>query len=101
MANLLLSVNSLWMHDPELDLLDKLIVSYIANWESRGNVCFAKDDLFENLLGVSKDAVSFSLIKLEERGRIEQIKGIGGRVLKTVKKETVPVVLPEIDIFEI
>ena len=101
MANLILSVNSVWMHDPELDLLDKLLLSYIANWESRGNVCFAKDDFFENLLGVTRDEVSFSLIKLEERGKIQQIRGIGGRVLKVVTQAPKKPVCAEIDIFEI
>ena len=101
MANLILSVNSVWMHDPELDLLDKLILSYISNWESRGNVCFAKDDFFEDLLGVSRDAVSFSLAKLEERGKITQIRGTGGRVLKIANRPSTPVIKCDFDIFEI
>ena len=101
MATLILTINSELMQRKDMDLLDKLIVSYIANWESRGSVCFAKDGFFEILLGVTRDEVTFSLIKLEERGLIKQIRGTGGRVLKTAKAIPDRVECTVGDIFEI
>jgi len=101
MANLILAVNPTVMCDPRLDLLDKLIVSYVSNWEERNSCCFAKDGFLAALFGVPEGDVTYSLIKLETLQIIEQIRGTGGRLIKTKKVQTTLTPVQEKDIFDI
>jgi hypothetical protein len=77
------------MRDPSLDLLDKLILSYVSNWEDKGKSCFAKDGFFASLFGVSDMEVRFSLHKLEALQKIDQICGTGGRLIRIKKSEVI------------
>lgn len=101
MATLVLAVSPAVMQDPRLELLDKLILSYVLNWEERGKSCFAKDGFFAGLYGVSDDEVRFSIFKLEAYKLITCIVGTGGRLIKSVKTENCPAPVVEKDIFEI
>lgn len=101
MATLIIAVNHDVMQNPRLELLDKLILSYVINWEQRSKACFAKDGFFAGLFGVSQTEVTFSLVKLEVLGLIDQIYGTGGRLIKSITKEKVPGPEQEKDIFEL
>jgi hypothetical protein len=101
MANLILAVNSDVMQDPHLDLLDKLILSYILNWEERNLSCFAKDGFLAALFGVPECEVTYSLIKLETLQFIEQIRGTGGRLIRSKKQQTKLAPVQEKDVFDI
>lgn len=87
------------MQDSRLDLLDKLILSYVSTWEQKGKVCYAKDGFFSSLFGESEDAVTYSILKLHTLKLLHMVKGPGGRVLQTLdsiaRQEE-----REIDIFE-
>jgi len=85
MNNLLLSVNPEHMHNPKLDLLDKLILSYVSTWEQKGLVCYAKDSFFTQLFGEPEGHIQFSLAKLESLQLLHVVRGPGGRVLQTIK----------------
>ena len=101
MAKLILTVDHAVMQDPRLDLLDKLILSYVINWESKSAKCFAKDGFFASLFGVKDSEVRFSLHKLEAYKLIEQIVGTGGRLIRTPKKENLSTPAQTINIFDI
>jgi len=85
---------------PDLDLLEKLILSYVKDWESKGLACYAKDGFLAGFFGVSLDAVNLSLVNLERLGLIEQVKGSGGRIIKSLQsvKQESPKVL---DVFDL
>jgi len=89
------------MRDPRLDLLDKLLVSYVSTWEERKSCCFAKDGFLAALFGVPEGDVTYSLIKLEALQIIEQIRGTGGRLIKIKKTEATPTPVQEKDVFDI
>jgi len=101
MAKLILTVDHAVMQDPRLDLLDKLILSYVINWEEKNKACFAKDGFFAALFGVTENEVRFSQHKLEALKIIDQITGTGGRLIKSVRQEipTTPDLIK--DVFEI
>jgi len=87
------------MSNPHLDLLDKLILSYVKNWESKGLPCFAKNSFFKELFGESEDAISLSIAKLGAMKllRINQVPG--GRHIQY--EIPIPVVQADLDIFQI
>lgn len=89
MAQRLIAINPEVMQDKRLELLDKLILSYVKDWENKSAACFAKDGMFAYLFGVQDNEVFFSLIKLEALGLIEQISGTGGRLIRTKKTEVI------------
>jgi hypothetical protein len=101
MAQRLIAFNFAVMADPRLDLLDKLILSYIKDWELKGRPCFAKDGFFASFFGVGDGEILLSLLRLESLGLIEQIVGTGGRLIRSKKTENSPA--PEIkkDVFEL
>jgi hypothetical protein len=101
MAKLILTVDHDVMHDPNLELLDKLILSYILNWEEKNLTCFAKDGFFASLFGEKDALVRFSLHKLESLKKIEQISGTGGRLIRSIKKEKTVSPVTAKDIFEV
>jgi len=85
MDNLILSVDRAYMHDPRLELLDKILLSYISTWEKKGLTCYAKDGFFAYLLGESEESIQFSLAKCSALNLIFIVRGIGGRTIRTVK----------------
>ena len=85
MSNLILSIDPQYMHDSRLDLLDKIILSYVSTWEKKRQVCFAKDDLFYKITGEPENKIRFSLAKLETLNLLAIVRGNGGRVLTTIK----------------
>lgn len=89
MAQRLIAINPEVMQDKRLELLDKLILSYVKDWEFKNACCFAKDGMFAYLFGVQDNEVFFSLIKLEALGLIEQISGTGGRLIRSKKTEVI------------
>ena len=101
MAKLILSVDHAVMQDSRLDLIDKLILSYVKNWEERNSVCFAKDGFFAGLFGEKDSVIRFSLHKLEALKLIEQISGTGGRLIRTPKSQETASPLPIKDVFEL
>lgn len=84
MKNLILSVNPKYMGDHRLELLDKLILSYVSTWEQKGKICFAKDYFFAYLFGEKNDTITFSILKLQELGLLHVVKSPGGRLLQTI-----------------
>lgn len=100
MGNLILSVNPEHMSDTRLDLLDKLILSYISTWEQKGLTCFAKDDLFSKLFGEPRDKIYFSLLYMEKLKLITQVSGNGGRLLKINKQISNEIEHDNRDIFD-
>jgi hypothetical protein len=101
MAKLILAVDHDVMHDPSLELLDKLILSYVLNWEEKKLSCFAKDGFFASLFGEKDSAVRFSLHKLEALRKIEQVTGTGGRLIRSVKQDPVKREITITDVFKI
>ena len=99
MATIIIAVNHDVMHHPKLKLLDKLILSYVLNWESKGKSCYAKDGFFAGLFGISEQDIRYSLFKLEALNLINCLPGIGGRLIRTAKKEII--ITPDKDIFEL
>lgn len=87
------------MANRQLDLLDKLILSYVKNWESKGQVCFAKNSFFSELFGETQDAISFSISKLVTLKLLRCTQVPGGRCLQY--EIPIPVEQPEINVFEI
>ena len=87
------------MANRQLDLLDKLILSYIKNWESKGQTCYAKNSFFSELFGESQDAISLSIAKLVALKLLRSTTVPGGRCLQY--EIPIPVQQPEINIFEI
>ena len=100
MSRLYMSLDPVAMQDPRLDMLDKVLYSYITSWEDKRQVCFAKDGFLANLLGVSDAQVTFSLIKMENIGLIAIVRGSGGRVLQSIPKIIEEVQKNEPDIFD-
>ena len=100
MSRLYMSLDPVAMQDPRLDMLDKVLYSYITSWEDKRQVCFAKDGFLANLLGVSDAQVTFSLIKMENIRLIAIVRGQGGRVLRSVPKTQQYVENNDTDIFE-
>ena len=84
MSNLILSVNPKYMGDHRLELLDKLILSYVSTWEQKGRVCFAKDFFFAYLFGEKNETINFSILKLQELNLLHVVKSPGGRLLQTI-----------------
>ena len=84
----------------DLDLLEKLILCYVKDWESKGLACYAKDGFFAQFFGVSLDAVNLSLVNLERLGLIQQLKGNGGRIIKSLD-EVKSIPQTEIDVFDL
>ncbi len=99
MKNLILSVNPKYMGDHRLELLDKLILSYVSTWEQKGKICFAKDYFFAYLFGEKNDTINFSILKLQELQLLHVVKGPGGRVLQTIDA-AIPEEKIDIDIFD-
>jgi hypothetical protein len=100
MSTLILAIKQDYFKDEALDLLDRLILSYVSHWEDRGSVCYAKDQFFSQLFNVKQEVILSHLALLEARGYITQVRGMGGRVIKTV--ETLKVESCNVDdIFEI
>ena len=89
------------MSDPRLDLLDKLLLSYIYNWEEKNLTCYAKNDFFAKLYGVSEDSISFALNKLDTLGLLELTNVPGGRSIKSKKLTSLSQPEVDLDIFEI
>lgn len=89
------------MGDTRLELLDKLLLSYVYNWENRGQICYSKNDFFANLFGVTPDAISFSVRKLETLKLVEITNVPGGRSIKSKEFIQSAQLQNEIDIFEI
>ena len=87
------------MANRQLDLLDKLILSYVKNWESKGQICFAKNSFFSELFGETQDAISFSISKLVTLKLLRCTQVPGGRCLQY--EIPIPVEQPEINVFEI
>lgn len=101
MATRLIAIDSDIMSNPKLDLLDKLLLGYVSDWESKGSVCFAKDRFFTQLFGVGESEIMISLYKLEGLGFIEQFSGNGGRLIKTKKSQITPTPYQDLDIFQL
>jgi hypothetical protein len=101
MATLIIAVNQDVMHHPKLKLLDKLILSYVLNWESKGKSCYAKDGFFAGLFGVAEQDIRYSLFKLEALNLINCLSGIGGRLIRSERTEKTLDPVQEKDIFEL
>ena len=99
MSTLILSVKREYFEDEALDIIDRLILSYVSTWEEKNKVCFAKDRFFASLFNVKEEIILSHLILLEGRGYITQINGMGGRIIKTVENVRQEVD-KELDIFE-
>jgi len=99
MKQLLIPMCPLIMSNRNLDLLDKLILSYVKNWESKGLPCFAKNSFFKELFGESEDAISFSITKLGALKLLRINSVPGGRLLQY--EIPLPVVQADLDVFEI
>lgn len=82
-----------------LDLLDKLILSYVKNWESQGLPCFAKNPLFAQIFGESEDAISLSIAKLGAMKKLRITSVPGGRLLQY--EIPIPVPTEDVDLFQI
>lgn len=100
MSRLYMSLDPVAMQDSRLDMLDKILYSYVTSWEEKGQVCFAKDGVLSTCLGVSHSQVSFSLVKMEAMGLLEIVRGPGGRVLKSIPQEVTKNPEQDRDIFE-
>ena len=87
------------MSQKELDLLDKLVLSYVKNWESKGLPCFAKNSLFAQIFGESEDAISLSIAKLGAMKKLRVTQVPGGRLLQY--EIPIPVSTEDVDLFEI
>ena len=90
MSTLILAVKQEYFQDEALDIIDRLILSYVSTWEDKNRTCFAKDQFFAMLFNVKEDFIILSLIKLETLGYITQVRGTGGRLIKTcelIRKE--------------
>jgi hypothetical protein len=99
MATLILAIKQDYFKDEALDLIDRLILSYVSTWEEKGKLCYAKDQFFSQLFNVKQEVILSHLVILEARGYITQTFGMGGRIIKTV--ETVKKqVNTDLDIFE-
>jgi len=83
----------------QLDLLDKLILSYVKNWEAKGQICYAKNSFFSELFGESQDAISLSIAKLGALKLLRVANVPGGRCLQY--EIPIPVQTEEINVFEI
>ena len=97
----LIAIDPEVMSNKKLDLLDKLLLCYVLDWENKNSVCFAKDLFFSLLFGVSEAEVLISLYKLEGMGLIQQISGTGGRLIKSIKTQTEVIPWQDLDIFEL
>jgi hypothetical protein len=99
MATLILAIKQDYFKDEALDLIDRLILSYVSTWEEKGKCCYAKDQFFSKLFNVKQEVILSHLAILEARGYITQVFGIGGRVIKTVERIK-PEPSIDLDIFE-
>ena len=97
----LIAIDPEVMSNKKLDLLDKLLLCYVLDWEKKNSVCFAKDQFFSLLFGVSEAEVLIALHKLEGLGLIKQIAGTGGRLIKSVPTQTEVIPWQDLDIFQI
>jgi hypothetical protein len=98
-STLILAVKQVYFQNESLDIIDRLILSYVSHWEERGSVCYAKDQFFSQLFNVKQEVILSHLSMLESRGYITQVRGMGGRVIKTVETVTQEV-NNDLDIFE-
>ena len=99
MSTLILAIKQDYFKDEALDLIDRLILSYVSTWEEKGRTCFAKDQFFSNLFTVKQEVILSHLVILEARGYIAQTFGMGGRIIKTVERKK-PEPSIDLDIFE-
>jgi hypothetical protein len=99
MSTLILAIKRDYFKDEALDLIDRLILSYVSTWEEKGKCCFAKDQFFSNLFNVKQEVILSHLVILEARGYITQVCGMGGRIIKTVERIK-PEPSIDLDIFE-
>jgi hypothetical protein len=99
MSTLILAVKRVYFEDQALDLIDRLILSYVSTWEDKGKCCYAKDQFFSNLFNVKQEVILSHLVILEARGYITQVFGMGGRIIKTVERIK-PEPSIDLDIFE-
>jgi hypothetical protein len=99
MSTLILAVKRVYFEDQALDLIDRLILSYVSTWEEKGKSCFAKDQFFSKLFNVEQEVILYHLVLLEGRGYITQVIGMGGRIIKTVERKK-PEPSIDLDIFE-
>lgn len=97
---LLLSIDLEIMSNEKLGLLDKLIFSYISNWEQKAGHCFVKEDTLSKITGENLDDIQTSIQKLVDLKLINQVKGIGGHMLKVRQPDT-NLVAADMDIFVI
>jgi hypothetical protein len=100
MSNLILAIKQEYFQDQSLDIIDRLILSYVSHWEEKGRNCFTKDGLLAKLFNVTEESILTRLVILENRGYIEQVKGMGGRIIKIKSKEFKKTEL-DLDIFNI
>lgn len=100
MSTLILTLKQEYFQDETLDIIDRLILSYVSTWEEKGKTCFAKDQFFSRLFNVPEDYISLSLIKLETTGYITQVKGTGGRLIRTNQRIKQDIADSSFDIFE-
>jgi hypothetical protein len=87
------------MSEKGLDLLDKLVLSYVKNWESKGLPCFAKNSLLGQLFGESEDAISLSIAKLGAMKKLRITSVPGGRLIQY--EIPIPVSTEDVDLFQI
>lgn len=99
MSTLILAIKQDYFKDEALDLIDRLILSYVSTWEEKGKLCFAKDQFFSKLFNVEQEVILSHLVILEARGYIAQTFGMGGRIIKTVERKK-PEPSIDLDIFE-
>lgn len=99
--SLLLAVDLEIMAHPDLGLLDKLLFSYISNWEKKSGHCFVKDDTLSLITGENGDEVQKSIDKLKSLNLVSELKGIGGRLLRVKEAESNLVTQPDLDVFAI
>ena len=99
MSTLILAVKQEYFQDEALDIIDRLILSYVSTWEDKNRTCFAKDQFFSKLFNVKPEVILGHLAILEARGYIAQTFGMGGRIIKTVERIK-PEPSIDLDIFE-
>lgn len=99
--SLLLAIDLEIMSHPDLGLLDKLILSYIKNWEQKSGHCFIKDDTLSLITGENLEEIQKCIAKLVDLNLIYELKGIGGRALRIKEAGSNLVIQPDLDVFAI
>ena len=98
---LILAVDLEIMAHPDLGLLDKLVFSYILNWEKKSGHCFIKDDTLSLITGENVEEIQKSIQRLVDLNLIYELKGLGGRALRAKEAESNLVTQPDLDVFAI